>query len=131
MNYRTKKWVKPEDLNAHENLFGGRLLSWIDEEAAIFMIELVGHRRVVTKYMSEINFVSSARKGDLVELAFSSTAFGRTSVTLQCQVTNAMTGKSILTVDRIVFVSLDENGEPQPHGKTLESLQAEQELAAA
>lgn len=131
MQFRTKKWVKPEDLNAHETLFGGRLLSWIDEEAAIYMIELVGHRRVVTKYMSEINFVSSARKGDLIELVFIPTAVGRTSVTLQCHVRNTATGKSILTVERMVFVSLDENGDPQPHGKTLESIAEEAEALAA
>ena len=34
MNFNTRKWVKPEDLNANHTLFGGRLLSWIDEEAA-------------------------------------------------------------------------------------------------
>jgi acyl-CoA hydrolase len=129
--YRTKKWVKPEDLNAHETLFGGRLLSWIDEEAAIYMIDLVGHRRVVTKYISEINFVSSARKSDLVELDFTPTEFGRTSVTMQCQVRNSMTGKSILTVERIVFVTLDESGNPQPHGKSLESINASSAEAIA
>jgi acyl-CoA hydrolase len=131
MQFCTKKWVKPEDLNAHETLFGGRLLSWIDEEAAIYMIDLVGHRRVVTKYMSEINFVSSARKGDVIELVFIPAAFGKTSVTLQCHVRNTVTGKSILTVDRMVFVSLDENGNPQPHGKTHESLAEEADALAA
>jgi acyl-CoA hydrolase len=117
MKFCTRKWVRPEDLNAHETLFGGRLLSWIDEEAAIFMIDLLGHRRVVTKYMSEINFVNSARKGDVIELVFVPTAYGRTSVTLKCDVSNTITGKSILTVERLVFVGLDEDGMPEPHGK--------------
>ncbi len=34
MNYHTRKWVKPEDLNPNQSLFGGKLLQWIDEEAA-------------------------------------------------------------------------------------------------
>ena len=29
------KLIKPEDLNAGHTLFGGQLLKWIDEEAAI------------------------------------------------------------------------------------------------
>lgn len=34
MNFHTRKWVKPEDLNPNGTLFGGSLLRWIDEEAA-------------------------------------------------------------------------------------------------
>jgi len=33
MQFYSRKWVKPEDLNPRGSLFGGRLLSWIDEEA--------------------------------------------------------------------------------------------------
>ena len=68
MNFRTRKWVKPEDLNPNGTLFGGSLLRWIDEEAAVYVIGQLGNSRVVTKYMSEINFVSSARQGDVIEL---------------------------------------------------------------
>lgn len=59
MNFHTRKWVKPEDLNPNGTLFGGSLLRWIDEEAAIYAIIQLGNQRVVTKYISEINFVSS------------------------------------------------------------------------
>ncbi len=118
MNFYTRKWVKPEDLNAHGTLFGGSLLRWIDEEAAIYAIIQLGTNGCVTKYMSEINFINSARQGDIVELGIKATHFGRTSITLACEVRNKITQKSILTVDKIVFVSVDENGVPKPHGKT-------------
>ena len=36
MEFRTRKLIKPEDLNAGGTLFGGQLLKWIDEEAAIY-----------------------------------------------------------------------------------------------
>jgi acyl-CoA hydrolase len=68
--------------------------------------------------MSEINFVSSARQGDIIELGMTATHFGRTSITLRCEVRNKITRKSILTVEKMVFVNLDENGEPAPHGRT-------------
>lgn len=118
MNFYTRKWVKPQDLNAHGTLFGGSLLSWIDEEAAIYTIVQLDSKRVVTKYMSEINFISSAKQGDIIELGMKATHFGRTSITLMCQVRNKITQKIILTIDKIVFVSVDENGVPTPHGKT-------------
>ena len=118
MNFYTRKWVKPQDLNAHGTLFGGSLLSWIDEEAAIYTIIQLDTKGVVTKYISEINFVSSAKQGDILELGMKATHFGRTSITLSCQVRNKITQKIILTIDKIVFVSVDENGQPTPHGKT-------------
>ncbi|REG52173.1 acyl-CoA hydrolase [Paraburkholderia sp. BL6669N2] len=118
MNFHTRKWVKPEDLNPNGTLFGGSLLRWIDEEAAIYAICQLANERVVTKFMSEIDFVSSAREGDIIELGMTATHFGSTSITLRCEVRNKITRKSILTVEKMVFVNLNENGEPAPHGRT-------------
>lgn len=118
MHFRTRKWVKPEDLNPNGTLFGGSLLRWIDEEAAVYVITQLDNPRVVTKYMSEINFVSSARQGDIIELGIGATQFGRTSITLRCEVRNVITHKSILTIDRIVFVNIGPDGLPAPHGRT-------------
>jgi acyl-CoA hydrolase len=118
MNFHTRKWVKPEDLNAHGTLFGGSLLRWIDEEAAIYAIVQLENSRCVTKYISEINFLSSARQGDIIELGMEAIQFGRTSLTIACEVRKKLTHEAILRVDKIVFVSLDEQGNPVPHGKT-------------
>jgi acyl-CoA hydrolase len=118
INFRTRKWVRPEDLNANGTLFGGSLLKWIDEEATIYAIVQLGNRRVVTKFMSEINFVSSAVQGDVIEMGLQATAFGTSSMTMRAAVRNMITRKPILTVDRIVFVGLDAAGAPFPHGFT-------------
>ncbi|WP_341395767.1 acyl-CoA thioesterase [Arthrobacter sp. G119Y2] len=118
INFHTRKWVRPEDLNANGTLFGGSLLRWIDEEATIYAILQMGNGRVVTKFMSEINFVSSAQQGDMIEMGLRATKFGRTSLTMRAEVRNMITRRSILTIDRIVFVSLDGHGHPMPHGFT-------------
>lgn len=112
-----RKWVKPEDLNQHGSLFGGRLLQWVDEDAAIVAITQLGTTDVVTRYISEIAFIGRADSGDLLELDFSVGAFGRTSLTLGCSVENAVTGRQILTLERIVFVAVDAAGTPIPHGR--------------
>ncbi|MBB2928681.1 acyl-CoA thioesterase [Paraburkholderia silvatlantica] len=117
MNFHTRKWVKPEDLNPNGTLFGGSLLRWIDEEAAIYAICQLDNQRVVTKFMSEINFVSSARQGDIIELGIKATDFGRTSITLRAEVRNKITRKSILTIEKMVFVNLGADGVPVPHGR--------------
>ncbi|HPF98158.1 MAG: hotdog domain-containing protein [Flavobacteriaceae bacterium] len=118
MRFHTRKWVKPEDLNANGTLFGGKLLAWIDEEAALYSIIQLENPRVVTKFMSEINFMSSAKQGDIVEIGIEVTKFGKSSLTLNCEVRNKMTRETIITVDSIVMVNLDENGKAKPHGKT-------------
>ena len=118
MNYHTRKWVKPEDLNPNHSLFGGRLLQWIDEEAALYAIIQLENTKVVTKFISEINFISSAKQGDIVEIGIEVLAFGSTSITLQCEVRNKMTHQTIITVDKIVMVNLGEDGNPVAHGKT-------------
>lgn len=118
MRFHTRKWVKPEDLNPNGTLFGGRLLEWIDEEAALYTIIQLENQKVVTKFMSEINFRSSAKKGDIVEIGLEVVEFGRTSMTLACEVRNKMTRETIITIDTIIMVNLGENGSPVPHGKT-------------
>ena len=91
--FNTRKWVKPEDLNPNGTLFGGRLLQWIDEEVALYAIIQLEIPKTVTKFMSEIDFVSSAKQGDIIEIGIDVIKFGRTSITLGCEVRNKITRK--------------------------------------
>ncbi len=118
MRFHTRKWVKPEDLNPNGTLFGGKLLAWIDEEAALYSIVQLENQRVVTKHMSEINFMSSAKQGDVIEIGIDVVRFGTTSIVLKSEVRNKMTREKIITVDNITMVNLDDSGKPLPHGKT-------------
>ncbi len=118
MRFHTRKWVRPQDLNANETLFGGALLAWIDEEAVLYSIIQLENKKIVTKYMSEINFMSTARQGDIVEIGIEVVKFGATSLTLKSEVRNKMTHETILTVDNIIMVNLGPDGKPAKHGKT-------------
>ncbi|WP_415224505.1 acyl-CoA thioesterase [Psychroserpens sp.] len=118
MRFHTRKWVKPEDLNPNQTLFGGQLLAWIDEEAALYTIIQLENSKVVTKYISEINFMASATQGDIIEIGIEVLKFGKSSLTLKCEVRNKMTRETILTVDNIIMVNLGVEGKPVPHGKT-------------
>ena len=93
-------------------------MAWIDEEAAIYTTIQLGTNAVVTKFISEINFVNSAKQGDIVELGIKAIRFGCTSLTLTCEVRNKISQKTILTIDKIVFVAVDAEGKPIPHGRT-------------
>lgn len=116
ITFNTRKWVRPEDLNANGTLFGGSLLKWIDEESAIYAIIQLGNPRVVTKLISEIDFEASAKQGDIIELGIIATEFGRTSMTMRAVVRNMITRRRILSIERIIYVSLGADGAPAPHG---------------
>ncbi|QYA26526.1 acyl-CoA thioesterase [Gramella sp. MT6] len=118
MRFHTRKWIKPQDLNPNGTLFGGRLLEWIDEECALYSIVQLENPKTVTKYMSEIDFKSSAHQGDIVEIGIEVKKFGTASLTLKCEVRNKMTRETIISIDKIVMVALDEHGKPKAHGKT-------------
>ncbi len=119
MNFHKRKWVKPEDLNPHGTLFGGTVLSWIDEEAAIYAICQLDSKNVVTKYISEIDFVHTARKGDIVEIGLEVSSMGKSSITLRCLVRNKQTHQAIISIEKLVFVNIDKNGHPLAHHKTI------------
>ena len=115
MEFRTRKVVKPGDLNPMNTLFGGRLLEWVDEEALIYCGCQLDHSRLATKYMSEINFVRAARQNDVVEIGLETVAIGRTSITVRCEAREKDSGELILAIDKIVFVSLNSKGRPIVH----------------
>ena len=119
MRFHTRKWVKPEDLNPNGTLFGGRLLEWIDEEAALFAIIQFDNQKVVTKSMGAIEFLASAEQGDIVEIGIKITKVGNAYIGLSCEVRNIMTRDTIISISNIVMVNLDENGKPKAHGKNL------------
>ena len=122
MNFYTRKLIKPGDLNANNTLFGGALLKWIDEEAGIYAMTKLDSKQVVTKFISEINFVSSSKQGDVIEIGLEFKSIGGTSITFSCVARNVFTKKIIISIDKLVFVRIDDLENPIPHGKTVETM---------
>ena len=110
IRYKTRKLVKPTDLNARGTLFGGQLLKWIDEEAAIFAFCQADTPHLVTKAMTEIEFVSPVMVGDIIEFGCELIEIGNSSIKFKLAVRNKQTKKLIITVDKITFVNVDRWG---------------------
>ena len=119
MKYRSRQLVKPDDLNASNTLFGGRLLAWIDEEAVIFAMCELEYNNIVTAHLSSVNFESKAFQGDIIEIGTEVIKLGRSSITIRCDARNKTTKKTILTIDEIVFVCVGDDGKAHPHGKSM------------
>jgi len=116
VQFRTRKVVKPGDLNPMNTLFGGRLLEWVDEECLIYCGCQLHHSNLTTKFISEINFLRPARQNDVIEIGVETVDVGRTSITVRCEVRHKDSRELILAVDRIVFVALSARVQPMVHG---------------
>jgi acyl-CoA hydrolase len=110
--------IMPTHLNGAGTLFGGQALAWIDEEAAIFATCQLGRGNLVTKAMSAIEFLAPGRVGDILEIGTELVSVGCTSITVACEIRNKTSKQTIVRVEKIVFVALDEHGQPTPHGIT-------------
>jgi len=109
--------IKKSDLGFHANLFGGKLLAWLDAAAASFAMQVCDTPRMVTVKIDECVFNKPAREGQLIKIYGDVVRFGNTSVTmyLEARAHNVYSGQqtSILSTN-IVFVRIDENGDPIP-----------------
>ncbi|WP_372871072.1 acyl-CoA thioesterase [Shewanella sp.] len=116
MKYLSRRLVKPDHLNPANTLFGGQLLSWLDEEAAIFAACQMKSEQHVTKLIAEINFATPSRAGDVLEFGFELISMGHSSVTVRAKVRNKVSLLPVVTVEKMVFVHVNEKGLPTPHG---------------
>jgi acyl-CoA thioesterase YciA len=118
-------FVFSKDLNYGETLFGGKLLAEMDCEAAkvaksvIYGTEADG---VVTACFDRVDFLSPAKKGDLVVMEADLTELGMSSIKISINVwvkkgPNRADWTQICTAGA-TFVSMKE-GRPYPHGKTI------------
>jgi len=109
--------IKKSDLGFHSNLFGGKLLAWLDAAAASYAMQVCDTPRMVTVKIDECVFNKPAREGQLLKIYGNVVKFGNTSVTmyLEARAHNVYSGQqtNILSTS-IVFVRIDEGGEPIP-----------------
>lgn len=114
-----RKLVMPADLNPANRLFGGQMLKWLDEAAALYAMETLGKHLIVTAKVSEINFKVAIKNGDFIEFDATTKAIGTKSFTVSLSVWikdihDATNRKEALTCE-FVFVTVDKDGKPVAH----------------
>ena len=106
----------PRDTNHHGTIFGGVILSHIDQAGAVGAMTL-GCRRLVTVAMDKVEFHQPVFVGDMVSFYTEILRTGRTSVTVRvCVEATRRTDGSRVPVTRadVTFVHIDEQGKPTP-----------------
>lgn len=122
--------VLPPDTNHMGTIFGGTVLAYVDEIAAIAAMK---HSRkvVVTASIDRVNFLSSAKVGDILTLEAVVISTGRTSmeVFVKVETENLDTGKKTLTTTSILtMVAKDTAGKPVPVPGVIPQTEEEKDL---
>jgi acyl-CoA thioesterase YciA len=109
--------IKKSDLGFHGNLFGGKLLAWIDAAAAGYSMQLCDTPRMVTVSIDKCYFEKPAKEGQLLKIYGRPSKLGITSVTLymEARAHNVYTSNQVIVLKtNIRFVRIDEEGNPIP-----------------
>ncbi len=108
--------VFPQDTNAYNTLFGGRLLSLMDKAGGIACAKFA-HREFVTISIDTLTFIAPARQGDLLEVTgevvFTSSHTACTKVTAYTM-SKATWEKKIICEGYFFFVAIDSMMRPIP-----------------
>ena len=109
--------INKSDLGFHGNLFGGKLLAWLDAAGAAYAMEVCDTPRIVTVKIDECLFKKPAKEGQLIKIYGKVIDIGVTSLTLELESRshNVYSGsQSVILTTNIKFVRIDENGDPIP-----------------
>ena len=109
--------VKKSDLGFHSNLFGGKILSWIDVAAAAYSMQVCDTPRMVTIAIDRCEFKKPAKEGQLVKIYADIVEIGNTSIVIKIEARshNVYSGEQkVIVSTNIKFVRIDEEGYPIP-----------------
>ncbi len=117
MELITTTIMKKSDEGVHGNVFGGTLMSLIDDSAASYAAQICDTPRIVTIKIDELIFKSPVKVGSLLKIYGKVDKFGNTSIKLYIEVRkhNVHTGKQeAVTQTFITFVRIDGDGKAIP-----------------
>ena len=108
--------MMPRDTNVHGTIFGGVILSYIDQAGAVHARQY-GCQNVVTVAMEGVVFHEPVYVGDIVELYTRTVAVGRTSlrVDVVVEATRYTDNRHVLVTEAAVtYVNVDAERRPAP-----------------
>jgi acyl-CoA thioesterase YciA len=106
----------PADTNANGDIFGGWVLSRMDQAGGIAGVARA-HGRVVTVALDAMKFIRPVRVGDVLEVYTTVESVGRTSMKIHVEAWARRFQTQIhekVTDANFTFVAIDDNGKPRP-----------------
>lgn len=124
--------VLPPDTNHLDTIFGGKVLAYIDEIAALTAMKH-SSSAVVTASIDSVDFLSSAKVGDSLTLEAHVTYTGKSSMEVYVKVTAHDLIKNIKTLTTesfLTMVAVNKEGKPIPVPKVSPQTDEEKQMFA-
>lgn len=123
MDFINQHIVMSKDLNPANSIFGGQVLAWLDEAAALYVMYKIKYTNIVTFSMTDVLFKNPAKNGDHLKFfgEIVETKSTRAVVRVKAVAANPETQiqREIITCT-VTFVCLNEKGKPYPLFKVRE-----------
>ena len=122
MHYVATKICQAGEIGYNGNLFGGTMLSWLDEAGAAFAGYLCRTHNMVTLKMNEVLFKRPVKIGDHVRIYAKVENIGTTSLGVRVEARRFDFDKDleeIVCSTQVVYVKIDETGSAAPIEKRL------------
>ncbi len=119
---------KASEIGVHNNMFGGTMVSLVDDAAACYACQICDTPKMVTIKIDELVFKNPVKVGDILKTYATVREFGRSSVSLYVEVRrhSVHTGEQeVVLHTNIKFVRIDGNGKPIPIVEHVKSRYAE------
>lgn len=104
------RWVQSADLNTRDQLFGGRLMAWIDTDASATAALCLKRDTTFVTANITINFHAPVAKGSLIRLVHEVVYVGKTSIGVKSTVYNY---DVLVSSGYVTLVHVSSKGKPK------------------
>ncbi len=106
---------KMQNVGFHGNLFGGTMLSWLDEAGGSYAAEVCQTPRVVTVKLTEVEFKKPVRPGQIIKIYGKVLKIGNCSIIVKLEARRHSPyngSQKVVCSTEMTFVRIDGDGEP-------------------
>lgn len=115
MELISTKICKTGDIGVNNNLFGGIMLSWLDEAGGILAANVCRDHNVITLKMDEVLFKHPVKVKEQIRIYGQLERIGKTSVQLYLEARRAnfkIESEEVVCSTKMVFVRINSRGKP-------------------
>ena len=110
------------DVGFNGNLFGGQMLSWLDEAAVAYACQVCETPRMVTVSIEKVQFRKPVRPGQIIQIYGCVDRVNNSSVEINVEARRTSTyngSQKVICTTRMKFVRIDGDGDPVPIAKSV------------
>ena len=105
------------DVGFNGNLFGGQMLSWLDEAAVAYACQVCETPKMVTVSIEKVEFKKPVRQGQIIKIYGAVKKINNTSIEIQVEARRTSTyngSQKVICTTTMKFVRIDGDAEPVP-----------------